>query len=92
MRPGVRIADGRRIHLNLDPVVVATVFNQLPGIWNPGPGVLDSQGEAQGLLDIGRLNPPGGGFGIPIWIALVVVDASAPTGIKYIPDTWVMRI
>lgn len=92
VRPGVKIPDGRRIHLNLDPLAVATAFNQVPGIWHPGPGVLDSQGEARGLLDLRPLKRPPGGFGIPIWIALLVLDPLTPTGIKYIPDTWVMRI
>ena len=92
MRPGIGLSDGRRIHLNVDPVVLATIHNALPGMWYPGPGVLDRQGEALGLLDLSRLPVPPGGFGIPLWIVLIVLDPKSPSGIKYVPDTWVMRV
>ena len=92
VRPGIQLGSGRHLNLRVDPLVVATFRNQLPGIWNPGPGTLDSRGEAQGTVDVAMLKPPPGGFGIPIWIAMVVLDPQAPGGIRYIPDTYVIRL
>jgi len=76
----------------VDNLLVATVLNRLPGVWNSGPGVLNASGEARGMLDLSFLKVPPGGFGIPLWIAMVVLDHKAPGGIKYIPDTYVIRI
>jgi len=92
VRPGTPLGSGRQVNLNLDPLVVATLENRLPGIWNPGPGILDAQGEARGAVDVAALHPPPGGFGIPTWIAMVVLDPKAPGGVKYVPDTVVMRL
>ncbi len=92
IRPGISVAGGRRININVDNLLVATVLNRLPGVWNSGPGVLNASGEARGMLDLSFLKVPPGGFGIPLWIAMVVLDHKAPGGIKYIPDTYVIRI
>jgi len=42
------------------------------------------------VLDLSLIRPPCG-FGRTIWIAMAVIDSSAPSGIGYIPDTHVMR-
>ena len=92
VRPGIHLADGRRINLVADALTSLTLRNRLPGIFHPGTLMLDANGEARGLIDLSSLKPPPGGFGIPLWIALAVLDPKAPTGIKYLPDTYVMRI
>jgi hypothetical protein len=92
VRPGIPLSDGRRINLVADALTHLTLHNRLPGIFHPGPAVLDARGEARGLLDLASLKPPPGGFGIPVWIAVAVLDPQSPTGIKYLPDTYVMRI
>ena len=92
VRPGIQLGSGRHLNLNLDPLVIASVHNRLPGIWAPGSGTLNALGEARGTVNVAGLNPPPGGFGIPIWIAMIVLDPKAPGGIKYIPDTYVMRL
>jgi hypothetical protein len=92
VRPGVALVDGRRIHLRIDPLVLATVAGALPGIFKSGSGTLDPNGEATGELDLAPLNPPPGGIGTPLWMALVVLDPQAPAGVRYLPDTYVMRI
>ena len=55
-------------------------------------GVLDSGGEAQGELNLRPLSLPPGGLGMPLWIAVAVLDPAAPNSIAYLPDTYVMRI
>jgi hypothetical protein len=92
MRPGVMLPDGRRINLKVDPLTYATVNNLLPWIFNPGGPRLNANGEARGWIDLSLLRPPPGGFGIPLWIAMVVLDPQAPCGILYLPDTYAMRI
>lgn len=92
VRPGVALADGRRINLVVDALTSLTLGNRLPGTFHPGALTLDATGGARGFLDLSGLKPPPGGFGIPLWIALAVLDPRAPTGIKYLPDTYVMRI
>lgn len=88
VRPGVKLPDGRCIRLNLDPILQGTLNNWIPSIWNSGPGVLDAQGEAQGTINLSTL----GNLNMPLWIAWVVLHPSAPGGVAYIPDTYVMRI
>ena len=63
--------------------------NWLRPYFNPGPLVLDAGGEAQGSIDISKLPPLGG---VPIWIAVAVLDPAAPDGMAYLPDTYVMRL
>jgi hypothetical protein len=92
IRPGVKLPDGRRIWLNPDVVTYATMFGWLPGIWNGGPGVLDSNGEAQAALNLGSLSIPSTGLGLPFWMTLIVLDPAAPSGVAYLPDTYVMRL
>lgn len=92
VRPGVALPDGRRINLNIDPMTLLSMSGLLPGVWDPGPLTLDAKGEARAGLDLSRLAMPQKGLGIPIWIAVVVLDPLAPTGVAYLPDTYVMRI
>jgi len=92
VRPGVPVSDGRNINLNVDAITYATLNNSLPGIWNPGPGILDAKGGAEGQLDLSLLSLPPSGLGIPFWIAMAVLDPKAPSGIAYLPDTFVMRL
>jgi len=91
VRPGIPLPDGRQVNLNLDPLTVATLFNTVPIIFQPGPQVLDANGEAVGRLDLNPLGVPLP-IGIPLWFALAVLDPGAPLGIAYLPDTYVMRI
>jgi len=91
-RPGVVLPDGRRINLTVDHLTHATLNNRLPMVFNPGASRLDATGEARGWIDLSALNPPPGGFGLPLWIAMAVLDPQAPNRIKYLPDTYVMRI
>ena len=88
VRPGVALPDGRCINLKLDDLVLLTLQNQVPALFHPGPCVLDSSGEATGRLDLSIT----GRLGIPIWLAMAVLDPGAPWGIAYLPDTYVMRI
>jgi len=92
LRPGIPIADGRRINLNPDPITYITLHGLLPGLWSMGPGWLDSHGEAQGYLDVSKYWRPANGWGVTVWIAMAVVDPNAPTGVAYLPDTYVMRL
>ena len=92
VRPGVALPDGRRINLRIDEATRLTLGNLVPAVFSPGSLVLNARGEARGTLDLTSLNPPPGGFGVPLWIALAVLDANAPCGIRYLPDTYVMRI
>jgi len=91
VRPGFPVPDGRHVNLNLDPLSVATLNNWLPMLFRPGPQVLDPNGEATGRLDLNPLGVPLP-IGIPLWLALAVIDPNAPSGIAYLPDTYVMRV
>ena len=88
-RPPIPLPSGRKIHLVPDDFTILSLRNWLQPYFNPGPLVLDAGGEAKGSIDISRLPPLGG---IPIWIAVAVIDAAAPDGIAYLPDTYVMRL
>ena len=92
VRPGIPLPDGRHINLNFDLITFMTQWNLLQPYWNPGSQKLDGNGEACGSLDLSGLSVPPGGFGFPLWVVLIVLDPAAPIGIKYLPDTYVMRI
>jgi hypothetical protein len=57
--------------------------------FDPGPQQLDANGLAVGHIDLGWLPKLGG---VPMWIAVAVLDAGAPNGVAYLPDTYVFRI
>jgi len=86
--PGIPLADGRTILLNFDAVSYMTLNNLIPSIWQNGVGVLDGNGGAIGMLDLSGV----GALGVPIWIAWVVLDPKAPSGIAYVPDPYVMEL
>ena len=92
VRPGVSLADGRNINLNPDVICFATLSNLLQPFFNPGPLELDALGEAKGVLDLSSLPIPKNGLGMPLWIAMAVLDPLAPCGMAYLPDTYVMRL
>lgn len=89
VRPAVRLLDRRRIWLKPDQITAMSISGQLRPLFDPGPLILDSNGEAKGRLDVSTLPRLGGQ---PIWIALLVIDPKAPGGIAFIPDTYVIRI
>ncbi|MBN2491081.1 MAG: hypothetical protein JXQ29_09545 [Planctomycetes bacterium] len=86
VRPGIRLNDGRRIALNPDALTLATVANQVPALFRPGPGTLDAQGEARGQIDVSFLPP----LGLPVHVIAVVLDGPAPGGMALIADPFVM--
>lgn len=90
IRPGVPLGDGRQIHLLPDPVTQASLQNLIPGIWRPGPGVLDSKGQAVMQLNANRLGK--GVRGLPVWIAVAVVDPKASKGFAALAETLVIRL
>ena len=87
-KPGVLLPDGRTINLAPDFYTQMSLLGLLKPFFDPGPQILDGGGEAQGTLDFSLLPS----IDLPIWIALVVVDSSAPSGIAYLPDTVVFRV
>ena len=81
------LPDGRRIYLVPDALTVLSARNALQPFFQPGPLMLDANGEATGNLDLSGIGP----LGRPIWIAVAVLDPNAPLGVAYLPDTYVMR-
>ena len=89
IRPGIPLPDGRRIFLNFDGLVLLSIGGALKPYFDAGPLRLDSNGEAQGSIDLSKIPNTGGRA---IHVAMVVIDVNAPSGIGYIPDTYVLRI
>jgi len=87
IRPGITLADGRTILANPDWLLTLTVGNNLQPIFNPGPGLLDSGGEARGSINLTSLPSP---LGITVHLVAVVLDPNASLGIATIADPWVM--
>lgn len=89
VRPGIPLPSGRTIWINFDALVFLSLNNILLPFWSSGPGVLDANGEAQGFLNTTLIAPLNG---LTVHIAMIVMDATAPDGIAYIPDTYVMKL
>ncbi len=85
VRPGVTLGDGRVINLAPDFFTTASIHNLMPGIWFPGPRVLDVGGEATARLDVSGIPK----VNITCWIAALVVDG---TGVGTIADPIVLRL
>jgi len=83
VRPGITLPDGRTINLAPDFYTQMSLLGLLKPFFDPGPQVLDKNGEAQGKIDL-RLFPD---TGLRMWIAVAVIDPAAPSGIAYLPDT-----
>jgi hypothetical protein len=71
VRPGINLPDGRRINLAFDVLSYLTLSNLIPTIFNPGPGVLNANGEAKAVLDVSGLPPLGG---LRVWAEALVLD------------------
>jgi hypothetical protein len=88
VRPGIVLNDGRRIALNPDVLMVATVGNRVPNLFSPGPGMLDANGEAQGRLDVSFLPQ----LDLPVHVIAVVLDPAAPGGFAVIANPFVIIV
>lgn len=88
VRPGILLGDGRRIAINPDALTALTVANQLPQLFHPGIGTLDSSGEARGMLDVSFLPY----LGLPVHVMAIVLDSSAPVGFAVIASPFVMIV
>lgn len=87
VRPGLRLPDGRHIWLNPDPLVFATAQNLVPGIFRPGPGVLDANGLASGGITL-----PATPLGITVHLIAVVLDPAAPLGVAFVTEPYPIAI
>ena len=87
-KPPITLPDGRKIYLRPDSLTLLSINNALLPFFNAGPGKLDANGEAKGALNFNLLPS----LGIPMWIAVLVLDPAAPGGIAYIPDTYVFKL
>lgn len=85
VRPGIPLLDGRTIHLAFDALVVLSLRNALPGIWQPGPGVLDAAGEATATLDVSAF----GALDVPCWCVAMTIGTS---GVATIADPIILRL
>jgi len=89
IRPGIPLADGRVIRLNVDALTWLGFSGQIPGL-SGLVGRLDDRGTALGLLDLTWLPP--GVSGIPFWLAGFTLDAAAPSGIRSVSDPIVIQL
>jgi hypothetical protein len=83
VRPGITLPDGRTINLAPDFYTNMSLLGLLKPFFDAGPQILDKDGEAQGKIDL-TLFP---NTGVRMWIAVAIIDAAAPSGIAYLPDT-----
>lgn len=77
--PGIPLADGRVIPINVDAATLASLGGALAPLFAGNVGRLDARGAAVATLRVGalaRLAP-----GLRIWFAAVALDPTAPLGI-----------
>lgn len=88
VRPGVPFV-GRHIWLNLDPLVPLTVDNKIPSVFDPGPLMLDGNGNATGKINTGFLPPA---ITLGLHIVLLVIDPAAPQGVAFITEPFPVTV
>jgi len=89
VRPGLPLADGRRIFFNADKLTAMSLDGRLWPLLTGNIGVLDAAGHATARIDVSRLPPL---QGLTIWLQTVTLHASAPLGIRTIADPVVLRL
>jgi len=83
-RPGIRLPDGRWIHLFPDVLFGVTAQNRLPMIFQGFTGTLDVFGSARAGIALPASFPPN--TGIRIHVQGVIVDPGAPSGISSVTN------
>jgi hypothetical protein len=77
--------DTREINLGVDALLQVSLGGLLPAVFVNYTGFLDAQGTARAALAI----PPSSGLvGLPIHTAFVTLDATAPSGVRSISNTF----
>jgi len=76
LRPGIPLADGRTIHLAIDPLFLLSLGG-LPGFTTGFSGTLDASGGADGAI----LPPPGFPAGIRLYVSAVALNPALPAGL-----------
>jgi hypothetical protein len=90
VRPGVGLADGRRINLNVDTLTVLGLTGTLSPFLTGTAGRLSRSGGAAAKLDLSALGS--GANGVLLWFLAATFDPRAPLGIKTITDPLVLRV
>jgi len=86
--PGIPLG-ARRIPLNIDDLLVLTLNNQLPGIFNQFGGYLNARGEARAWMSF----PNNSGLvGQEFYLAFVTLDSGQPYGIATISGDTKVKI
>jgi len=89
-RPGVRLADGRPVPINPDPLTWASLSGGLGSILKGTVGVLDPLGRARVTVD---LNSLGSRLkGLRVWAVALLVDRSSLSGVSHIVGPTVLNI
>ncbi len=88
IRPGFTLPNGLRAWLNPDQLFSITAQNLIPAVWNPGPLILDGNGEAQAQIDLSFLNLP---LNIPIHMLMAVIDPAAPGAVGLLTEPVVLN-
>ena len=83
VRPGVRLPDGRRIHLNVDTLTALSMNGLLGPLFTGYIGALNAFDRASAVLDVAGLPAL---KGTRIWALVVTLNKSAPLGIQTIAD------
>lgn len=84
LQPAQLIPDGRALHLAPDPLFFLTLAGSVPPFLTGNHGALNLIGEATARLDLRSVDPQANGT--RIWFAAVVLDPTAPSGIRIMSD------
>jgi len=87
VRPGVRLPDRRRIHLNVDTLTALSVNGLLGPLFSGYTGALNAFDRGSAVLDVSGLPAL---KGTRIWAQVVTLNKSAPLGIQTIADPVVL--
>jgi hypothetical protein len=87
VRPGLALADGRTIPLNLDPVLILSLVD--PFTFQNFQSTLDPVGHATATFHVPQIPAL---TGQRFYFAFVLLDAAAPLGIRLVSNPWGVSI
>lgn len=81
--------DTRQVNLSFDPLLIVSLWQLVPTVFNGYSGLVPAGGEAAATIDVPSIPAL---VGLDVHTAFVTLSGTAPSGVRSIADTHTIRI